>query len=132
MRQPTTHSSMIEVERSEKQLHVWSNYTFKFAHNGTKEYQTFLDYHFLPNSKLPVTWESSGFWIVEPIQQQIKFNGEDQEVIVKRKRAAWIGYIRSFAGDQIPEFETKDYRHLTNLEALLDDLIQESELYHSH
>jgi len=55
-----------------------------------------------------------------------------KQVTSKGKRAAWVNYIRTFADDSIPEFETKDHRLLLRYEDILGDLIQDAELYHSH
>jgi hypothetical protein len=134
MRQSTSCSAMVEFDRED--IHHRCNYAYKYAYNGSREYDIFMRRHFLPATKLPVTWESTGFWIIPPSSQRIIFNGESKTVELRNKRAAWSGYIRSFAGDSIPEFTTGDYRQVVKWERALSDIIEtldcEPDLYHAN
>lgn len=110
-------------------LETASNYLYKFAPENSPHYQTYLRTFPLPATKLPVTWTSSGFWACKAQEFTIQsyFNDEFQ---TKIKRLSpidqhWRAWRTKQLGDDIPRYETEDYRQSQRLPQELDAILHD-------
>ena len=116
------HSSSVTLmnNRDRANLQRISDYTFKSP--GQKHKAKFMSSFPLPGTSFPVIWITRSFY-QKPKQEVTTtriFNGKEQTKTktISSKQLSYREWIQSWAGDDVPEYTTHDYRIHTKIQEL--------------